>query len=73
MQPLRLHFKDEVREVGYELGIKKEIIERHPFPGPGLAIRIMGEITEEKLNILREADQIFIDFYYPQSTTTISE
>ena len=61
IEPLRLHFKDEVREVGYELGINKEIIERHPFPGPGLAIRIMGEITEEKLNILREADQIFID------------
>ena len=61
IEPLRMHFKDEVREVGYELGINKEIIERHPFPGPGLAIRIMGEITEEKLNILREADQIFID------------
>ena len=61
IEPLRLHFKDEVREIGYELGINKEIIERHPFPGPGLAIRIMGEITEEKLNILREADHIFID------------
>ena len=61
LEPLKLHFKDEVRDIGYELGIDKEIIERHPFPGPGLAIRIIGKITEQKLNILREADHIFID------------
>ncbi|MBC78824.1 MAG: glutamine-hydrolyzing GMP synthase [Chloroflexi bacterium] len=61
IEPLRLLFKDEVREIGKELGINKNIIGRHPFPGPGLAIRIMGEITEKKLTILREADHIFID------------
>jgi len=61
IEPLRLLFKDEVREIGNELGINKRIIGRHPFPGPGLAIRIMGEVTEEKLKILREADHIFID------------
>ncbi len=61
IEPLRLLFKDEVREIGNELGINKKIIGRHPFPGPGLAIRIIGEITEEKLEILREADHIFID------------
>ena len=61
LEPLKLHFKDEVRDIGYELGIDKEIIERHPFPGPGLAIRIIGKITKQKLNILREADHIFID------------
>ena len=58
-EPLRELFKDEVRTVGLELGIPKELIMRQPFPGPGLAIRVMGEITEEKLNVLREADAIF--------------
>jgi len=61
IEPLRLLFKDEVREIGKELGINKNIIGRHPFPGPGLAIRIMGEITETKLSILRESDHIFIE------------
>ncbi|NPA68243.1 MAG: glutamine-hydrolyzing GMP synthase [Chlorobi bacterium] len=59
-EPLRLLFKDEVRKVGAELGIKKELLERHPFPGPGLGIRILGEVTPEKINILQEADDIFI-------------
>ncbi len=61
IEPFRLLFKDEVRKVGRELGISEEIIGRHPFPGPGLAVRVLGEITPEKLEILREADDIFID------------
>ncbi|SHE52225.1 GMP synthase (glutamine-hydrolyzing) [Marinitoga hydrogenitolerans DSM 16785] len=61
IEPLKFLFKDEVRKIGEILGIPKHILYRHPFPGPGLAIRIIGEITEEKLNILRRADQIFIE------------
>ena len=60
IEPLRYLFKDEVRKLGELLGIPHEILYRHPFPGPGLGIRIIGEITEEKLNILKEADAIFI-------------
>jgi GMP synthase (glutamine-hydrolysing) len=60
VEPLRELFKDEVRAVGAELGVPPEILGRHPFPGPGLAIRIMGEITEERLRVLRHADRIFI-------------
>jgi len=62
IEPLRFLFKDEVRKVGLELGIPKELINRHPFPGPGLAIRILGEITEDKVFLLQEADAIFIQF-----------
>ncbi len=58
IEPLRELFKDEVRAVGAELGIPDSVLWRHPFPGPGLAIRIIGEITEERLNILRKADSI---------------
>ena len=58
IEPIRDLFKDEVRKVGYELGIPKELVNRQPFPGPGLAIRIIGEVTEEKLQILKEADSI---------------
>lgn len=61
VEPLRSLFKDEVRRVGRALGIKNELISRHPFPGPSLGIRILGEVTREKLNILKEADAIFIN------------
>ncbi len=61
VEPLRLIFKDEVRRVGKELGIKQAILGRHPFPGPGLAIRILGDITKEKVRILQEVDAIWID------------
>lgn len=60
LEPVRELFKDEVRSVGEELGIPKEFIGRHPFPGPGLGIRVLGEITHEKLSMLKEADAIFI-------------
>ena len=59
-EPLRLLFKDEVRRVGTELGMMEHLIKRQPFPGPGLAVRILGDITEEKVRVLQEADDIFI-------------
>ena len=61
VEPLRDLFKDEVRRMGVELGIPKEMLERHPFPGPGLGVRIIGEITKEKTKVLQEADHIFIE------------
>ena len=61
IEPLKMLFKDEVRKVGVELGIKNEILSRHPFPGPGLGIRILGEINAENVGILQEADHIFIE------------
>lgn len=61
VEPLRLLFKDEVRRVGKTLGIKQELLSRHPFPGPGLGIRILGEITPEKVMMLQEADAIFVN------------
>ncbi|MCL6524032.1 MAG: glutamine-hydrolyzing GMP synthase [Thermoflavifilum sp.] len=60
VEPLRMLFKDEVRRVGEALGVHPDILHRHPFPGPGLAIRIIGEITPEKLRLLQQADDIFI-------------
>ena len=60
VEPLRTLYKDEVRKVGYALGMPPALLERHPFPGPGLGIRILGEITQEKVAILQEADAIFI-------------
>lgn len=61
IEPLRFLFKDEVRKVGLELGIPHELLYRHPFPGPGLAIRILGEITADKVKLLQEADAIYMD------------
>lgn len=61
VEPLRLLFKDEVRRVGRALGIDSKFIGRHPFPGPGLAIRIIGEVTPEKVEVLRNADEVFMD------------
>ena len=61
VEPLRELFKDEVRNLGRDLGIPDHFIDRHPFPGPGLAIRIPGEITSDKVDILRQADTIYID------------
>jgi len=60
IEPLNTLFKDEVRKIGRALGIESIILGRHPFPGPGLAIRIMGEVNEKKVRILQEADHIFI-------------
>ncbi len=60
VEPLRYLFKDEVRKVGAELGIPDAMLQRHPFPGPGLAIRILGEVNEEKVSLLQKADEIFI-------------
>ena len=61
VEPLRLLFKDEVRRVGRSMGISEQLIGRHPFPGPGLAIRILGDITPEKVEILQNVDKIYID------------
>lgn len=61
LEPLRYLFKDEVRRVGEELGLAPELVWRHPFPGPGLAVRIVGEITEERVDILQNADAIVVD------------
>ncbi len=61
IEPLRELFKDEVRKMGRELGVAEKILGRHPFPGPGLAVRCLGEVTEEKLRVLRAADKIYID------------
>ncbi|MBL7113259.1 MAG: glutamine-hydrolyzing GMP synthase [Bacteroidales bacterium] len=61
LEPMKLLFKDEVRRVGKSIGLDDQIMRRHPFPGPGLAVRILGDITEEKVAVLQEADNIFIN------------
>ena len=61
IEPLRELFKDEVRIIGRDLGVPEKILERHPFPGPGLAVRILGDITPEKVELLQKADKIFTD------------
>jgi GMP synthase (glutamine-hydrolysing) len=61
VEPLRELFKDEVRQVGRELGLPEELVGRHPFPGPGVAIRILGEVTEDRLEILREVDAVYLE------------
>src|SRR4028119_2192685 len=61
MEPLRELFKDEVRLIGKDLGVPQEILERHPFPGPGLAVRILGDITPEKVELLQRVDRIYIE------------
>ena len=61
VEPLRLLFKDEVRKVGVQLGIKPSLIGRHPFPGPGLGIRIVGEVTPQRVHLLQDVDKIYID------------
>jgi GMP synthase (glutamine-hydrolysing) len=61
VEPIRDLFKDEVRKMGALLGLPNEILKRHPFPGPGLGVRILGEINQENISILQEADSIFID------------
>lgn len=67
VEPLRMLFKDEVREVGKTLGLPENILQRHPFPGPGLAIRILGEITPERVKLLQEVDAIFIDLLHEKN------
>lgn len=75
LEPLKELFKDEVRKIGLDLGLPAELINRHPFPGPGLAVRIIGEITTEKLEILKKADQIFIqelkNYVNPETQKTL--
>jgi GMP synthase (glutamine-hydrolysing) len=61
IEPLRELFKDEVRKVALKLGMPEDLVFRHPFPGPGLAIRILGEVTAERLHVLREADAIVLE------------
>ena len=64
LEPLRELFKDEVRKIGVELGLHEKMVYRHPFPGPGLGVRILGEVKKEYADVLREADAIFMEELY---------
>jgi GMP synthase (glutamine-hydrolysing) len=64
LEPLRELFKDEVRKLGVELGLPRDMVHRHPFPGPGLGVRILGEVKKDYADLLRKADKIFIDELY---------
>jgi GMP synthase (glutamine-hydrolysing) len=64
IEPLRELFKDEVREIGLELGLPSEMVYRHPFPGPGLGVRILGEVRKDYADLLRRADAVFIEELY---------
>jgi len=70
LEPLRELFKDEVRTVGEELGLPHRMVWRHPFPGPGLGVRILGEVKKEYCDILRQADAIYIEELYQTVATT---
>lgn len=61
MEPLRELFKDEVRALGLQMGLPRDVVMRHPFPGPGLAIRVLGEVTHERCDVLRAADAIYLE------------
>ncbi len=61
VEPIRDLFKDEVKKIGKELNTPESVLKRHPFPGPGLGIRIMGEVTKDRIDVLQKADKIFID------------
>lgn len=63
IEPLRELFKDEVRDLGRQLGIPEDLVMRHPFPGPGIAIRIIGEVTPERVQIARKADHVYVLFF----------
>ena len=73
LEPLRELFKDEVRELGLALGLPREMVYRHPFPGPGLGVRILGEVKKQYADLLREADAIFIEELWNTPSDTLSE
>ena len=66
LEPVKSLFKDEVRQLGLELGLRKDLVNRHPFPGPGLGIRVIGEVTSEKVAILQKADEILLELLKTQ-------
>ena len=66
LEPVKSLFKDEVRQLGLELGLRKDLVNRHPFPGPGLGIRVIGEVTSEKVGILQKADEILLELLKTQ-------
>jgi GMP synthase (glutamine-hydrolysing) len=67
LEPLKELFKDEVRELGRELGLSRQMVSRHPFPGPGLAVRILGPVTREDRDLLQKVDRVFINYLQEES------